>query len=375
MKIGIVCANYPPAEKEGGISHYTGLIASHLESMGEEVFVATGSDYKGASKTVLALSDPWNRKTAKAIVENFKQQQVDVVNIQYSPAMYSQPFKAALSVITRAIPTIVSFHTLWGGEKINYLNALNLLRGADAVVATNSEVLYLIRRYLPFFSRKTYFIPIWLNILAEPTIDTLVDVAVRFGLKDKKYLLHFGMLYQGKGLEQILDAFGLLVREKGINCSLVIAGGGLSDAEKLRNSLPELIRKRKLDGRVIVTGRLDENEIASLFRNSTLALLPYDKGASDRRGSLMAALYYGKAIITSKPCVPIESFKNHENMVWPDSSSPVLLAEMIYSVYTDDEMRIKLESGARGLSSRFSWKNIASDMAVLFRKTVCDNNN
>ena len=45
MRIGIVCPNFPPANFEGGIAHYSDILALLLSKRGHEVIVIRSSDF------------------------------------------------------------------------------------------------------------------------------------------------------------------------------------------------------------------------------------------------------------------------------------------------------------------------------------------
>ena len=62
MKIAIICPNYPPALFEGGISHYSRLIATHLSKNGHKVFAITSTEFS------LPLSDQKRQHEIKQIM-------------------------------------------------------------------------------------------------------------------------------------------------------------------------------------------------------------------------------------------------------------------------------------------------------------------
>ena len=105
MKIAIICPNYPPAYREGGISHYTQKLSRELVNLGENVVIITGDGYCGGGAdgtiSILNFEGEWDRQTVKNIVDHLITLRVDIVNLQYSPVMYSHWFKffCAVSIL------------------------------------------------------------------------------------------------------------------------------------------------------------------------------------------------------------------------------------------------------------------------------------
>ncbi len=380
MKITIISPEYPPARIEGGISHYTIILAKRLENLGHEIMVIAGDSYTGPAKdgTIIVNKIPgeWRADALKECIKQVTQSAMDVVNVQYSPAMYKTEFKMALPVLLKKFPSTISLHTLWGGGRINYLIALRLTLAAGAIISTNSEVSYLINRFLPFCRKKTSFIPIGANIMPEHGANAESDAITgrciaslgTASVADISVMVFFGMIYSGKGLDLLLDALHMLKTKQKKDFRFLMIGGGISDVAENLEKHRERARKLGLEENVIWTGHLPEKEVSALISRSTLVVLPYDGGVSDRRGSLMAAVAHGKAVVTTPPRVSIPYFKNGLNMLWPDQVTPDSLCDSIIQVMSDDVFRRRLEQGAKALASFFDWDVIAKDTAVILRQ-------
>jgi glycosyltransferase involved in cell wall biosynthesis len=371
MKIAIVCPNYPPAASEGGISHYTQRLARHLNALGENVAIMTDDGYggDGSDEGILVMKFPgeWNLQTAHEMVRLFRSLKVDIVNLQYSPEMYSTSFKFAWQKLTSNFQSTASFHTLWGGSRLNYLIALRLLQSANGIIATNSEIMYLLKKYLPFFLRKTSFVPIGPNIEPSDAKENPREIAVKYSLDPNvPAVAFFGMSYPGKGMNLLFETAKTLWNKYKVTFQLLVIGGGISDALKYREEKMKLISKLGIEGRVIWTGKIPAAEVSALLSRSKVVILPFESGVSDRRGSLMAAIAHHKAVVTTKPAVPVSLFKNGENMIWPAKSDTIAFVEALARVLQDDELRLKVESGAAELSRHFEWPDIAKKTRACF---------
>jgi glycosyltransferase involved in cell wall biosynthesis len=364
MKIAIICPDYPPARHEGGISHYTRCLSHQLAHSADEIYILTNAAYTGEETDgrifVLKFSDPWNFAAVRQMKTTLQMRAIDLINLQYSPVMYSTGFKFSWPYLRRYFATTVSLHTLWGGSKINYLAAMWLLATASGIIATNSEVLYLTRKFFPFYHNKTRLIPIGPNIVPETNKEAYAEISKKH-LPDINgpLLIHFGMPYPGKGLKVLLRATQILKNEYHLDIHLVVIGGGGSESSQYIQERKNMAAALGLDDRVIWTGRISAEAVSALVCQGDVVVLPFESGVSDRRGSLMAALVHQKAIVTTKPPIPMPLFNNGVNMVWPDNGDADTFAAIVYAVLKDKDLRHRLEEGAADLVKHFDWADIA----------------
>jgi glycosyltransferase involved in cell wall biosynthesis len=375
MKIAVICPDYPPSAREGGVSHFVQILARHLTQLGEKVTVLTDGSYRGDGKDeavdVITLAGPWDSRTTGDIVRLAKDESIEIVNLQYTPPMYSTAFKLSWRRVAARVPSVISFHTLWGGSKVNYLAALCLLATRSSIVATNSELVYLLDKRLPFFKGKTCTIPIGSNIPPSPRPTDTDALRKKYALTvNVPIVSYFGMCYPGKGMDTLLLTAKTLASQDDLDFRLVLIGGGGSDVDHYLSEMRRLSDSHGVWDRVVWTGKIPAGEVSTLLSMTDVVLLPYEKGVSDRRGSLMAALAHGRAIVTSAPRIRFAFFRNQENMVWPMQYTPEAFAGEVLRVLRDDALRKRLEAGALRLSNYYQWTDIAERTRDWFRKTV-----
>lgn len=380
MKIAIICQNYPPAIKEGGISHYSRYLAKSLSEIGNEITIITGGDYLGTESdgliSVVSFKNEWTYKTIKKIIQYLRNHKIDIVNIQYSPVMYSPIFKLTLHMFAKNFIMITSFHTLLGGSKFNYLSALLALLASHRIIATNSEILYLIRKYFPFFIKKSLIIPIGPNIIRESSNSDLNTVVAKYNLDEKLPVIsYFGMLYRGKGMELLFNSSRLLEKKYKLKFQLLIIGGGISDTQDYIDDKKKKIHELGIESKIIWTGNIPADEVSALFKLSRIVVLPFRSGVSDRRGSLLAALAHNKAVVTTKPALNIPLFKNGENMIWPESDDVTSFAKTVIQVLDNNQLRQRLETGSAELAKHFCWSKIAEQTQSYFIDLLQNNLN
>lgn len=376
MKIALFCPDYPPAVSEGGISHFSKCLGRHLYEAGNDVYIIAGKDYCGSGQDhkirILQFPGQWNLNTMRRMAHQLRIHNIEVINLQYSPVMYPAQFKIAWNYLARRFVSTVSFHTLWGGSWLNKFFALNFLFTANGVIATNSEVIYLIKKYLPYFLYKTRYIPIGSNIQPKPVDpDDYHRIIAKYSISSAKPLLvYFGMFYPGKGIHMLCEAARLLLLKHNLDFKLLVIGGGIADLSEYIRQKKKLVQFFGLQDKVIFTGKIPTAEVSVLLNASRMVVLPFVAGVSDRRGSLMAALAHHKAVVTTKPALPIDGFKNRENLIWPDEADAVNLAETIRQVFDNPILREKLEKGATSLSRNYLWSDIASKTQQFFHSVT-----
>jgi glycosyltransferase involved in cell wall biosynthesis len=162
---------------------------------------------------------------------------------------------------------------------------------------------------------------------------------------------------------------------QGVPARLVIVGGsaGSSDPTNIGyvNTLRERILQHKLDRVVHWTGYLhEEAEVAAYLTACDVVALPFNDGASFRRGSLMAAIQYGCAIVSTIPTVKIPEFIHRENMILVPPNAPLELVDALHEIYDSHNLRQTLQRGATDLAKHFDWESIAKK-TIMFFESVC----
>jgi glycosyltransferase involved in cell wall biosynthesis len=366
LKIAIICQNYPPARFEGGISHYSALLARTLGHMGHEIHAFTSSEFSEPAKNnapqfgakVTKIDGPWNHSTVATIKKLAKRNKLDAVVLQYAPASYKTSFRIQWALTRFACQKITAFHTLWG-QGIDKLVALFLLVGSPKIIATNSEIMAIIEKHIPFLLKKTYWIPIGSNILPSSSLTAASD-------QSPPIVSFFGMIYPGKGMDVLLDVVEA-VKSKGCQFRFQLIGGSILYHPAFHEEFLNKIRQKRLESVVDYLGMLPAEEVSKRLQMSRFLYLPYDRGLSDRRGTFMAGLAHGKPVLTAPPVVPMPFIKNGLHALWPEKGDVSNYADLFIKLLTDNELIRRLEQGAKGLSSCFTWERIASELDLVLR--------
>jgi glycosyltransferase involved in cell wall biosynthesis len=364
MRVGLVCQNFPPATFEGGISHYTLRLAKALAGRNHEIRAFTSTEFTTSAQgrediphlSIRLVPGPWNHITVHEIRRIAAAEKLEALVLQYSPASFRSSFRLTWAATSFPCPKITAFHTLWGGG-LDRAMGLSLLMGSDRIIATNSEIMTLLERHLPFLLRKTFWIPIGSNI--EPMEQA---AGTPDGIESPVFS-YFGMLYPGKGLSLILSTLEGL-KNRGHRFRFKFIGGGMLDARDYESQFRNEIEERGLSDRAEHLGLLSERDVSCWLQASRFIFLPYDMGLSDRRGSFMAAIAHGKPVLTSPPVVEMPYLKNGVNVLWPRRPTPEGFIESAETLLKDDRLIRQLEEGAGKLARYFQWNRIAEDYVL-----------
>jgi len=335
--------------------------------MGHEVHALTSSEFSEPVKNkanqfgveITRIDGPWNHSTVGTIKKGATQKKIDAIVLQYAPASYKTSFRVRWAVTRFACQKLTVFHTLWG-QGLDRLIALFLLIGSPKIIATNSEIMAILERHIPFFLKRTYWIPIGSNILPSNRLDAADD-------RSLPTVSFFGMIYPGKGMDALLDVVEA-VKKKGYQFQFKLIGGSIIYHPAFHEDFLTKIRQKRLEGVVDYLGLLPAEEVSQWLQASRFLFLPYEKGLSDRRGTLMAALAHGKPVLTAPPIAPMPFIKNRLHALWPEKADVSNYTELFIKLLTDDELLHRLEQGAGDLSQCFRWERIAADLELVLRR-------
>ncbi len=376
-RITLITGEYPPMQ--GGVGDYTCQLAHAIAEQGAyEVHVVTKylpdqpTIERAGNVVVHRLVPRWGWQTRSYIESFHRVYPPDAINIQYQAAAYQMHPAINLlpGALARRTPTWVTFHDLKTpylfpkAGPLRWKAILGMARMATGCIVTNVEDFETLQRE---GIARLHLIPIGSNIM--PALINGFDVrawlAERNIPTDVQLIGYFGFMNESKGGEALLRAIAEL-RARGWGVGLLHIGGQTGDSDPTNVAyaarLAQLTRELGIESHVYATGFLSSPEVSKAFAACHCIALPYRDGASFRRGTLMAALAHGCAIITTRPRVSVPEMLHEENMLLVPPDSPSLLADAIAQVLSDATLKQRLQVGARTLSDQFRWDRIAAQM-------------
>jgi glycosyltransferase involved in cell wall biosynthesis len=370
---------------EGGVGAYTAELAQALARQGARVSVATGMDAEMAEPHDRAITrypvvERWTPGIWSSIPDLAKEIKADWIHVQYQTAAYAMnpAINFALGHWRRALPgaglawtyhdVLVPYLFPKAGERLRRWVTLRPAGIADLVIATNAgDALQL----APQAGARLETVPIGSNITAlqlSPAPRRAARAARGYD-EDDIVLAYFGFLNRSKGGATLIRTLDRLRREHPTVKLLMIGERvGASDPTNFAylQEVEALIAELGLADAVQWTGRLDDADVAVALNACDILLMPYEDGASLRRGTLMAGLANGCAIVTTTPQSPLPELVDERDLLYFAPGNDQAAARVINRLLSLPALADKLRANARERSRLFTWEGIAARHLALY---------
>ena len=379
----MVSAEYPPTL--GGVGDYAHRLCRQLRLDGVGVTVLAGpgpapAEDCGGAIPVVRRGGSWGFRSWPEIADRARKVGASIIHLQYQAAAYAMhPAINLLPLYLRsALPRArmaVTFHDL----RVPYLFpkagpmrpwAIRALdRWSRATVVTNQADMEKLGG--PAGGRR-WLIPIGSNIDPSPPagFDRSRWRSSRGIGPDTLLLSYFGFMNASKGLETLIDGMDSLVG-RGLDLRLQIVGGETGPSDPTNSSysqrIAHRIRQKGMVERVDWEGFASPEQVSAALMSADLCVLPFQDGASLRRGSLLAALAHGVPLVTTYPSQPEPLLEDGKNVALVPAGDPERLADVVLGLWRDAAARARIGEGARSLSGSFSWEEIAGRHRELYR--------
>lgn len=285
----LVTGEYPPMA--GGVGDYTELLRAALEGQG----IGTTVYAPGGGREHVVGYGRWGWRAARRVASVARRTGANIVHIQYQAGAFGMHPSSNLLpwMLRHDLPAVTTFHDLrppYLFPKASFVRRfamLRMARASAAVVVTN-----------PFDARSlvnagidVVEIPIGPN-LPPPNVQPATDPGT---------VAFFGLPSRAKGIVELIEAIGLIDTRRRPRLSLVGEMGTPSPNNDLVSNaeLDRLAAENEV--RLERTGYLSAQQASDALARSGVIALPFQRGASLRSGSLLAALQAGRPVITTAP--------------------------------------------------------------------------
>lgn len=186
---------------------------------------------------------------------------------------------------------------------------------------------------------------------APPEMAALDALRARLGI-EKPYLLHHGTIQPRKNLKRLIEAFRRMLSENAdLDFDLVLAGQLGWASDEIMNAAAEYNGR----GRVILTGILDDTELALLIKGASLAVVPsLYEGFSLPMVEAMACGV--PTIASSTSCLPEIS---GNALAYFDPLSVEEIAACMQTVLRDSALSLRLRQKGIDRAREFTWERCA----------------
>jgi glycosyltransferase involved in cell wall biosynthesis len=196
------------------------------------------------------------------------------------------------------------------------------------------------------------------RVLDDPA--ALQRVRARLGLHGP-YFLSLGLVPR-KNIERLLLAYDAM---RGRDHVTLVLAGHLTDSPWCRR-YRELIAERRLEGRVLVTGAVSDEELALLYSGARAFVFP---SLLEGFGlPVLEAMTSGAPVITSNSSALPEVVGDAALLVDPHDVESIRGA--MERLLEEEELRRQLVSRGRRRAGEFSWRRMAGEVLAAYEATV-----
>lgn len=188
-----------------------------------------------------------------------------------------------------------------------------------------------------------------------------LEVATQNRLIDtpKEYILYVGNAHPHKNLEQLIDAFTLVIKTTP-NLKLVLIG----KRDFFYKRLEEKIIHNKLMANVKIIGEVSNNELSVWYKNARAFIFPSLSEGFGIPG--LEAMGFGCPVLASDCRVFREIYQ--DAAVYFDSSNEQSIAKTIKEVVTNDRMVYQLKEAGKKVFAQYSWKKMARETLRVYER-------
>lgn len=384
MHIMFVTGEYPPMP--GGVGAYTQELARALRNLDVQVSVLTSE--RAADPTVvqtngvrvLPVIRHWDLTIWRTLGNLSTALGADWIHVQYQTAAYAMypAINFAPWWLKRKGHCVAwTYHDLLvpylfprAGRRLRSWVTTRPAHDAELTIVTNEGD----RQRLAAAQIEAANIPIGSNIqgrLLSPAERRARRRQRNYG-DDAIVLGYFGFLNRSKGGLTLIRALARLVAADP-NVQLLMIGEqvGASDAtnDDYWQDVQGLIRKLSLASHVQWTGQESDADVAADLNACDFLLMPYVDGASLRRGTLMAGLANGCAIVTTTPQAPIPELVEGRDLLYVPPEDEKRLAAAVRQLVMNPSLAAELRKNARTASALFHWDAIARAHLALYTRS------
>lgn len=284
--------------------------------------------------------------------------------------MMARPVLAGCPVVVTVhdvIPFVMPEYRSSGAMRVNLAVARQSIRFAAAVIAPSHHAAGDISRVLDVPGDRIHVTHEAADERFRPALDQELDdrsVLDKYAIT-RPYVFNVGGLDARKNLSTLIRAFAEIAREHFPELSLVISGAEHSDNPRVFPPIRPLIAELGLTDRVVLTGRVSDEEKLSLMQRASLYVSP--------------SLYegFGLSVLEAMACgVPVVA-ANRTSLPEVVGSAGLLVeprvpdvAEAIVSVLGNPELARRLAGDAVKRSGEFSWQKTAQETIAVYRHVL-----
>jgi glycosyltransferase involved in cell wall biosynthesis len=174
-------------------------------------------------------------------------------------------------------------------------------------------------------------------------------------------ILFFGLIKHYKGLDILIEAWGIIDKVYKKNWKLKIAGNPVDDISKIKSRCKEL----NIEDEIIWDLRfIPEEELHSIFSSASCFVFPYRE--IDASGAFLSIIPYLKPIIATDVGLFKDLLVNNENGLLVEKENPIELATALQKVMSDNNIIQSISINLKSIYENLQWNNIAKQTLKIY---------
>lgn len=337
--MGVKVAVISPYFVRCGIATYTQNLNKALANLGCEVFGVRLPRFGKKTPDIL-----------QTVVDSVPVDKVDLVHVQHEYGLYQNLEKTFFYALKRlGKPLITTMHSAGAWE-------------VDRIIADTSTRIIVHNEFC--FRRFSYpntgIIPHGTSPLKSPP-PPREECKKSLGINPKTPIVgYLGFISSYKGLEQLIEAMIKIPK-----AALLIGGGWHTERETEYTFKLKEYTLKVLPNRCRWLGFVSDEDLSRVY--GAMDLFCYPSHFMTESGALLTALSHGKAVITSHLRPTREKAKLGALMTFKNVKD---LRRKIKRLLINDELRAKLEQGARNYVKSVEWSEIAKRHISLYEDVI-----
>jgi glycosyltransferase involved in cell wall biosynthesis len=257
---------------------------------------------------------------------------------------------------------------LHGGAFIDFWNKIRETRKKINLNELNKlDILLVASNYWKRVLQNRCGVKTRIEILYNPINESFESIELKFNEQHCDNILYGGRISIDKGVLDIIESANLVLNN--LECRFLLAGITLKENDL--NKCKDLIKKYKLDKKVLIIGQVTEEEKIKLYEESSIFLFPsyYENFPL----VIIEAAAAGLAIITTRVGALPEFFEHNKSVIFVEPGNVEQISEAILELINDAEKRRFLGKAAREVFiKKLGRKRIFESLDNIYKEVLKD---
>lgn len=259
------------------------------------------------------------------------------------------------------MPVITNLHTVLENPTDGQRKIMKgLAKYSDRLLVMNKKAIDILTNVYDIDREMIVFIP---HGIPDATFEEPGLYNSLFGMENRDVILTFGLLGPDKGIESMIEAMPMIVKEHP-NVIYLILGQThphilANSGDSYRHDLQQLVNKLGLENHVVFHNNFVKTEtLIQYIQTSKIYVIPYLKKEQITSGTLAYALGVGSAVVSTPFWHAEELLADGRGRLIP-FNNPIEMAKEINNLLSNDQEREMMRFKGYQYGRSMTWKEVA----------------